>query len=298
MLFSIEHTRRADEPVTAAEIYARAEQRGLLIGDTGVCAGPRHMIEEFLAAVVDGAPPERVAGLELPGDVDALLSELPAAIDYALHGLQVWSVSLPVWLAMSRAYEALLAIFETAADDRSARLRARLRADWAVLERVQITFDDGRDVHLRAYVNAYEQAWRALRTPIGRPTHAQEIAPVAETAVHRAAASQLLDILATRMSCSELVVDALVDTVVRYLRVEQAILATTAAHLEAVNALLERPRAHRPLQVLDLRLYYMLGRDAVFPYLLDALDDELGVRVECTASSIHVIDRRAGSAAP
>lgn len=62
---------------------------------------------------------------------------------------------------MSRAYEALLAILDTAAsagDDDWAQLRARLRAEWAMLERVQITSGHGPDVHLKAYVNGYGTA--------------------------------------------------------------------------------------------------------------------------------------------
>ncbi|HEX7842840.1 MAG TPA: hypothetical protein VF469_35445, partial [Kofleriaceae bacterium] len=116
LLFSIEDPHPADEPITAAGIYARAEQRGLLIGETGVCAGPRHMIDEFLAAIVEGAVPEGVTGLELPAEVAELMAELPPAIDYGLSGLQVWGTSLPVWVAMSRAYQALLAILEAEAE--------------------------------------------------------------------------------------------------------------------------------------------------------------------------------------
>ncbi|HEX7835811.1 MAG TPA: hypothetical protein VF469_00025, partial [Kofleriaceae bacterium] len=166
--------------------------------------------------------------------------------------------------------------------------------------RVQVTSDHGRGVHLAAYVSGYERSWRATRAPVGRPVHAEEIAPVPETAAHRAAASRLRDLLGARWSCARgddgrtvpPAVAQIADTVVDYIRAEQAVLAATSAHLEAINALLDRPRARRPLQVADLRLFYTLGRGSVFPYLFDALEDELGIRVECTASAIDVIDRR------
>jgi hypothetical protein len=35
-----------------------------------------------------------------------------------------------------------------------------------------------------------------------------------------------------------------------------------------------------------------------FPYLFDVLEDELGVRVECTANAIEVSDLRADQALP
>lgn len=51
----------------------------------------RSAIEEFLAAIVDGVPPEAIADIELPYEVGELLSELPAAIEYGLCGIQVWA---------------------------------------------------------------------------------------------------------------------------------------------------------------------------------------------------------------
>ncbi|HEY6180330.1 MAG TPA: hypothetical protein VIX73_38070, partial [Kofleriaceae bacterium] len=176
MLFSVERTRRADEPMTAAELYERAEQQGLLTSPTGVCAGPRHMIEEFLRSVVDGVPAPGIAGVELPAEVAALVAELPAAVDYGLYAMQTWAVSLSVWLAMSRAYQAAIAILEPTARDGD-RLLARLRAGWSVLEKLQITLDHDRDVHWKAYVDAYERSWHALRSPVGPPRLASAIAP-------------------------------------------------------------------------------------------------------------------------
>jgi len=310
MLFSIEHTRRADEPLTAAGLYNHVEQNGVFIGDTGVCAGPRPLIEEFLATVIDGAPAEGISGLTLPPEVQELLSQLPAAVDYGLYGLQAWGVSLSVWLAMSRAYQALLAILEaaapTAGEDGCASLRARLRAGWRVLEKLQITLDYDRDVHLKAYQDAYEQSWRASRSPVGRPTLAQAIAPPPAGPMHLAAAHQLQGILGSRFSRGELVdaggalaVARFVEVMLQYLREEQAILASTTEIQESINVLLDRPRPKRLLGVRDFLANYAMGSGVgTFPYLLDMLEDELGVRVECTANAIEVSDLRANQAQP
>jgi hypothetical protein len=306
MLFSVEHTRRADQPLTATELYTHVEQNGVFIGDTGVCAGPKPLIDEFLASAVDGVPAEGISGLTLPPEVQDLLSQLPAAVDYGLHALQAWGVSLSVWLAMSRAYEALLAIFDatmpTTGEDGCARLRARLRADWHVLEQLQITLDYDRGVHQKAYLNAYEQSWRALRSPLGPPTLAQAIAPCPAGPMHLAAATQLRDILGARFSRGELAgsgseppIERIVEVLVQYLREEQAILASTTQIQESINVLLERPRPKRLLGVRDfLANYSMSSGVGAFPYLFDLLEDELGLRVACTASTMEVSDRRAG----
>jgi hypothetical protein len=297
MLFSIEHTRRGDEPTTADDVYARAEQHGLLLSPTGVCAGPRHMIDAFLRTVVDGAPIESIEGLALPAEVDELMSELPAAIEYGLRGFQLWNLCFSVWLAMSRAYQALLAIFEPTAgdDERRARLRARLQADRRPLEKQQIVLDHEQDVHLNAYAVGYENSWRAQRTPVGPSTLAQAIAPASEDAMHRAAAHQLRDRLRTRLShvAHPPDVDRIVDALIRYLREEQAVLTVAAEIQASINALLDRAPATRELTVRDLQVFYALNDGpGHFPYVLDALEDELGIHVECTASAITISDGR------
>ena len=55
----------------------------------------------------------RVLPLSTRADRTRDLARLPAAIDYGLHGLQTWGVSLEVWLAMSQAHEAVLAIISS-----------------------------------------------------------------------------------------------------------------------------------------------------------------------------------------
>jgi len=303
-MFQINHVRDPGELMTAAELHAFAEHHGVLINRTGVCAGPKHLIDEFLGTAVDGAPAEGVAELELPSEVSELLSRLPDAIDYGLHGMQVWGVSLAVYLAMSRAYEALLAVFEPAAaptdDDRDnacARLCPKLRADWSVLVRQQITLAFDREVHRKMYANAYERSRLALRTPVGPATLAEAIEPAPAQPMHAAVAEQLRRALRARFPRTELDdagLERVIDALILYLREEQAILATTLTLQESINTLLDRPRPRRPLGVRDFRVNYMMGAaGGGFPYLFATFEDELGIRVDCTASAIEVTDLRA-----
>jgi hypothetical protein len=301
MLFSIEHTRRADEPLTAAQLYEHTEQNGTFVGKTGVCAGPKPLVDEFLAIAVDGAPAEGTAGLTLPPEVDELVADLPRAIEYGLLGMQTWGVSLSIWLAMSRAYQALAAAFDTTGGG-YAQLRAKLRTHQNVFDRLQITLPYDQDVHLKFYQDAYERSARALRSPVVPPTLAEAIAVGPEQPAHRAAADRLRGLLAERLARPELVgpgtapaIDELVDVVVLYLREEQAVLASTDRIQAAIDALLDRPRPRRPLGVRDFRVGFLMSPNVHgFPYLFDLLEDELGIRVECSASAIEISDRGTG----
>jgi hypothetical protein len=206
---------------------------------------------------------------------------------------------------MSRAYEALIAIATTgAAGPGTDALVARLRSDWEVLEQLQIARDHDRDVHWRAYVDAYQVAHRALREPVGPATLAGAIAVGPLTAVQRAAADELRDLLAARVARGELAGGAaaaarIAEVVIGYLREEQAILAQTTRIQDAINALLDRPRPTRPLETRDFRVHFVLGHgNQRFPHLLDALGAELGIAIACTASAITISDRRAAQLPP
>ena len=295
MLFSIEDTRRADEPLTAAELYEQTEMLGAFIGQTGVCAGPKPLVDEFLATAIDAAPAEGIEGLALPAEVSALLSELPAAVDYGLFGMQSWGVSLSAWLAMSRAYQSISPVFEAAGGDGLAGLRAKLDFDLVIFDKLQINLPYDQDVHQTFYQTAYERSWRALRAPVGPPTIAEAIAVGPEQPMHRAAAEQLRALLTTRLArggARAPDIDKLVDALVYYAREEQAILASTERIQEAINALLDRPRPTRPLSVRDFRAAFIMAPGAgVFPYLFEVLESELGIAVECTTSALEISDR-------
>jgi len=296
MLFSIEATRRADEPLTAAEVYEYSEMGGVFIGRTGVCAGPKPMIDEFFSIAIDGVAADHLAGIAPPPEVQQLLAQLPDAIDYGLLGLQTWGITHSVWLAMSRAYQAIAALFDAAGGDRHAGLRARLHDDLDVFGRLQINLPYDQEVHFKFYIDAYERSRRALRSPVGPARLADAIALGPKQPAHGVAAEQLRRLLAPRLartadSGSGPEVDKLVDILVHYLREEQAILGAAETVQEAINRLLERPRPSRPLTIRDHRAIFLLApRVRSFPYLLDLLEDELGIHIECTAHAIEITE--------
>jgi hypothetical protein len=303
MLFDVKQTRRPEEVMTAAKLYAHVERNAsLMASKTGVCAGPKHMIDEYLSAVIDGVGLDRYRGATQSPEVQALLDQLSAAIDYGLLSMQSWGLALAVWVAQSVAYEALIAIFDSAGhDDACAELRRRLRDDRALLGLAQVNLEDDRRVHMVPYACAYETSWQALAAPLGQPVHGDEIAVGPQGEMHRVAANQLRAILVDRLAGSQLVtgaapaVERIIDVLVSYLREEQAVLAPVVARQAAINALLDRPRPRRPLAVRDLRTVYMLnGAERPYPHLLDTLEAALDLKIECTASALTVSDLRLG----
>ena len=285
MVTSVTRPRPPEAPLTGAELYARAEEDGLFISRTGVCAGPKHMIDDFLAIAVDGHPAEGVTGDEIPDEVRALLADLPAALDYAGYGMQIWALAFSIWLAMSQAHEALLAVLE-AADDRSA-LRPRLRDDGQAIRWKEIANEHDRQVHLNLYVHTYDLAARCVRVAVGGTPFGAQIAAAPEAAPHHAAADRLRGLLVARLPAQ--LADWISALLIGYLREEQAVLAAIAPLVAAVNTLLGRPQPLRPLTVRDLHVHHYLRKlPWRFPYLLDSLDEALGIHIECTATTIDV----------
>jgi hypothetical protein len=292
-----EKPRHADDPMTAAEIYSYSETHGVFISPTGVCAGPKPLIDEFLVTAVDGVPAEGIEGLQHSDEVAALLAQLPEIVDYGLYGLQIWGLTHSTWLLMSQAYHGLLEVLERCPQrsEVGERLVAKLRADWIRLERTQIAKDYDREVHQRAYADAYERSHRALCAPIGKPTLAEHLEPCAENAEHEAVERELRAALGAT-GLDETAAARAAAVLVHYLRQEQAILVAVTSLEEEINSRLQRPRPTRPLAVRDIKLYYTMG-GGTYPYLFDALESELGVQVEPSAGAIRIttsLERRAG----
>jgi hypothetical protein len=305
MFLSPERTRDPHEVITAADLYSFAERNGTFLSDHGVCAGPRAMIDEFLAIAFDGTRVEGADAIEFSPDVRALLDELPRAVDYGLVGLQVWGITRTVWCRMSLVYKALRSLFENAAGPSAERFRERLESDWIKLDAARIAGDYDRDVHVTVYKDCYEQPWKALAAPSGSPIFEERIAPVAERVEHRAAADQLRAALSHHFADASFpgsdlasIVERMSHLFVSYLREEQAVLAATLELQDVLNALLDRPRPTRPLSVRDLRVNYGLygGFIGQFPYLFDSLDEELGLNVLATVDSLSVTARLARAA--
>lgn len=303
MIFlSSERTRDAGEPLTWQELYEFAERNGIFLGDTGVCAGPRPLIDEFLSVAVDGVKIEGFYDIELAPEVQSLLAELPQVVDYGFLGLQVWGITRSVWLLMSLAYKALREIFEGATGGPSERIREHLEKDWHILDIGRLAGDYDRDVHMNVYVDCYLQGRQASHIKVGPATLQEQLEPRAEGPEHRELAERLRALLAARLYGvvfqREDAIERITEVLMHYLRQEQSVLHGATAVQAAINELLGRPRPTRPLTARDLRVNYQMYRSTIsqFPYLFETLEQELGISIECNAEACELLDRKAEAA--
>jgi hypothetical protein len=77
-----------DRPVTGKLIHDYAEQNQLFNDQWGVCAGPQVLMEEYLGVLIDGND----APIDVEPSLASRLGDLPAALDYGLHGLRIESI--------------------------------------------------------------------------------------------------------------------------------------------------------------------------------------------------------------
>jgi hypothetical protein len=300
-----------DAPMTSAEIYAYAERNTVFLSDHGVCGGPKAMIEEFLHVLVDGKPVEYAESLTLDAPIQAALEELDPAFDYGLYGLQAYAVVFSLWPAMCRTYERLLAHIETWPGSGSGTFlafRERLQRSARFLRTATRLKTEGERVsHERAYADMYAQCASGLGASTSEAL-SDRIAPVcaghherATDHVRRAVLRQRFrGIAAANGPALEAVVDALMD----YFRQEQAIVRAASEIQQRINRLLGRTPPTRSLTAADLALHYRLvafhyqpqelqdvgGR---LPYLVDELEEELGLRVVVTSDDIEISNRTA-----
>jgi hypothetical protein len=288
-----------DAPMTSAEIYAYAERNALFHSDYGVCAGPRAMIEEFLRVLVDGKPINDAESVVLDEPVQAALDDLEAAFDYCLHGLQVHAVVFSLWPAMRYTYEQLLALVATWPGERTATLIAlqeRLARSVQYLQALTgLTADEYRVSLGRVYGDMYAQCAHALGSTSAEATLAACLAP--RWTSQQAEATERLRAVLRQRCCPAGVADStalasLVTILMDYLRQEQAIVRAAGTIQQRINRLLGRPAARQPLTAFDLHLFYqLLDVGQRQPYLVEELEEVLGLRIVVTQDTMEIAAR-------
>lgn len=286
-----------DTPVTAGTIHAWAERNYSFHSGHGVCAGPRAMVDELLAVLVDGAgaggtPPARAPAVE------AALADLDAAFDYAMRGLRLYACAFSTWPAMTRAWEQVWQALDTTAADRVPALRAlreRVRAD---IERLRgesyLAHEAWRVDRERVYADMYRRCAGGLREPdagadLARALRAPDpraIAIVAGTLQRRLAA---LPREAGPGEPSGAAIAAIAAAVAAFIGHLQAVVAASAVEQQAINALLGRTPPERPLEGDDIDVHNRLqgSTSRRLPWLPDAIGALLDLRIGITAG--HVV---------
>jgi hypothetical protein len=306
-----EPTLPPDTPMTGAEIYAYAERHRVFHSDYGVCAGPRSMIEEFLHVLMDEQPVEYAESVVLDGPIQSALRDLKPAVDYGLHGLQAYAVVFSRWMAMCRAYERLLSLVETwsgGASDMFLAFRERLQRSVKFLRTATRQNTEERRVSReRVYAEMYAQCASGLGVEQSSATLSERIAPDC-TMLHAGATERLRAVLRQRFGGIAAIdapaIEGIVEVLMDYLCQEQAIVRAASEIQQGINRLLGRTLPTRPLTASDLALHYrllsshyqpqaLLEVGGQLPYLVNEVEEELGLRVVVRSDVIEISDRMA-----
>lgn len=287
MVQGIEPLRHPSSVVTAAEIQAFAERNYAFHSETGVCAGPRILVAEFLATLLDGAFDDTSRDHVFPAEVAAALADADAAFDYGLHGLRVHAAAFRFWPAMAEAYVDLAAAVRRSAG-RSAPLATlgnRLADVLRALETAShLGTDDLRKARIEVYVTLYRETGLALGDADVVLDEALGVEG-SDVGLEAAIAARL----AARFGVAPRALAEVAAVVGRAARVAQAVVRVSGEAQAALNRAIGRPQPRRPLRIADLDAHNRLqGVAARIPFLFDFIAAETGLAIDVDATEIRL----------
>ncbi len=274
-----------ETPITAEAIFDYAERNYSFHSETGVCAGPSHMVHEFLDVVLHG---EEDPAVTFDAEVAASLGDVDAAFDYGLHALQAHAALFRFWPAMARSYERLAVIAASAHADGEgsyADLAARLTSRVSNMQRVTLLgTEERRAGRERAYAGIFDQCGAGLG-PAGDGLVARLSAP--RTVSREALSAQLAGKLAPALGVSRHT-SALAEALAEFALETQAIIAVSEHCQNAVNASIDRDSPTRAFSVSDIAVHgRLLGNvPQRLPFLTEELAEALGLNLSIDASGI------------
>ncbi|WP_375768373.1 hypothetical protein NR798_42960 [Archangium gephyra] len=290
LLFLPEQPMPYDTPITPAELYRLVEHGNFFVSGRGVCAGPQPMVEELFATLMDGKP---VTGG--PPTVPEWYADVPAAVDYGLLGLQLYSLQFNLWSYMCRAYEvireALLQVEEEPGSLLS-RLRERIERDWERILPTRLEQATQRDWAEARYIEMFDRAQRGMRGfREDALVRLRDVFTPARDEVDGETRLRLRELLRSRADSPSRtlrdVLDTVADATAEFLAIERPVLRALEGVQRQVNALLQRPHPARKLTGAELSLHHRLrtGTHGALPYLMEVLRYELGIAIENTADA-------------
>jgi hypothetical protein len=294
-----EATVSPDKLISSSEIYQYAERNYVFQSAHGVCAGPKAMIEEFLAVLVEGAPVGDMASIKFDPEVQEALDTIESAFDYGLYGLRVYVIALSFWTLMNRTYEQLWTMLEAWPESDSIQLnefKKIIQIDVKNRQAETLLATEGlrsnRD-HIQSYM--YEKTTQGLKLPFAEETLSQRISPV-PAAHHGTAEIELRSALQQRVG-EKIANDAptfncLIDCLMNYLRREQAIVKAACEAQRFINRQLGRAEPKRDFTASDINLYSLLIGDVKkLPLISEIFNEVFNLRLVVTENSIEISDR-------
>ncbi|MCY1082365.1 hypothetical protein [Archangium lansingense] len=287
LLFLPEQPMQYDTPITAPELFRLVEHGNFFISGRGVCAGPQPMVEELFATLLEGKP---VTGAPPPSA--EWYADVPAAVDYGLLGLQLYSLQFNLWSYMCRAYEEIRAALLEVEDEPGgvlSRLRERIERDWETILPTRLNQALQRDWAEARYIEMFDRAQRGMRG-FREDTllRLQDVFTPARDQVDAETRLRLRELIRSRAGSPSgargAALDAVADATAEFLAIERPALRALENAQRQVNALLQRPHPARKFSGSDLSLQHRLrvGTHGVLPYLMDVLREELGIAIENT----------------
>ena len=292
-----EPTLMPETPITAAEIHDYAERNFSFYSDTGVCAGPKIMVQEFLKVILEGHKSEAYGAMVLDREVQAALDDVEAAMDYGLIGLQTYAVTFSLWPRMTQAF------------DQIANLCTDAVASGA--EGFQFAAQEmgHHQNELRHSPFLAKEAWRADRQHVYEDMYRecgslivsekdvetlQEVIGATDLNAHSDEAyRQILEILQERMcrtSSGLAHAEQLAEAILEFGLWTQGILRGAERTQARIGRLLGRPTPSRHLEAPDLDVYNRLaGKEGrKLPYLLDEFARVFGVNLTIDSHGMSV----------
>ncbi|MDE2403160.1 MAG: hypothetical protein KGM17_00400 [Sphingomonadales bacterium] len=298
-----EPMRHPDEAVDAAAILAYADRNYAFHSDHGVCAGPRFMIEDFLGVILDGTVPLGGLDAALEPELAAVLADVPAAMDYAMLGLESYATVFALWPAMARCYEDLHRLLADGAHGAAARaMAARFAGHFAALsQRSFLASEEWRAHRVAVYDDMHARTHAATAgCPPARPLSAA-LAPACAAETGARSFDTLVSAAAAHFGPGhDRLAAAFAETVMDFLRRGQRTVAIASAIQARTRALLARPHPRAELTLADLNLHNVLmGEDQrSVPFLPGEIGRLLGLDIAVDARAITIHPRPEAGGAP
>jgi hypothetical protein len=275
-----------DTPVGPKDIVTAVEREDQYRTYHGVCAGPPAMVDELVATLMDGKPVEGRDQVQLgPWEAD-----IPAALDYALYGLQVYASVMiclvRMGLAFTRIREALLRSPELTSG-RIGKLRQGVENAWERILPGRNHTKEQRDFSEPFY---HRMFWHAQRGVTGfDPSKQRDLAKELEPAglLGGPALGAVRDIFASAeepefAAAHGALLQEVGGYVLDYLRYERKVLGVISDVEAQIGQLLGRAPAKMPFTGMQLGTALAVGRSNGFRtqlYLLDTIQEALGIEV-------------------
>ncbi|MFM9914813.1 MAG: hypothetical protein ACKVOX_03310 [Rhizobacter sp.] len=298
-----EPTRKPDTPMTGPEVHEYAERAFSLHSEHGVCAGPKVMIDEFLAVLVEGRLPRDGLPEALDAELQDAVADIEPALDYAMLGLKAYAAVFSLWPMTMRTYEQLHAITQNWVQaEPSPAVLAMQQWLQPIITRLRtsthLATEAWRADREFVYGDMYAQCQRVLSGTVPPHALAHLLAPRTVTA-DEVPVRQL--IAAMRRHFGEGADDVQLEhralwlsCLMQYFVQAQAVVRVACEEQHHINRLLGRDTPTQRFCVADIDIYVQLVglTEERVPFLLQELEDVFGIRVDIDGDAVHIAEQK------